>query len=71
MKETHASRLKFYADKDLEVTAELLAHVAHTDQGYEVEAFGNARWNEAKQFHEIEVKWRGCGDVLGTCPKPV
>ncbi len=63
VKEAHASRLKFYTDKDLKVSADLLAHVAHNDQGYEVEAFGDARWNEVKQVYEIAVKWRGLDDV--------
>jgi hypothetical protein len=62
-KEAPASHLKFYADKDLEVSADLLAHVAHNDQGYEVEAFGDARWNEVKQVYEIAVKWRGLDDA--------
>jgi hypothetical protein len=63
VKEAHASRLKFYADKDLEVSADLLAHVAHNDQGYEVEAFGDARWNEVKQVYETAVMWRGLDDA--------
>jgi hypothetical protein len=33
VKEAHSSRLKFYADKDLEVSADLLAHVAHNARG--------------------------------------
>jgi hypothetical protein len=63
VKEAHASRLKFYADKDFDVTADLLAHVAHNDQGYEVEQFGDARWNEAKKLYELEVKWRGLDEA--------
>jgi hypothetical protein len=63
VKEAHASHLKFYADKDLEVSADLLAHVAHNDQGNEVEAFGDALWNEVKQVYEIAVKWRGLDDA--------
>jgi hypothetical protein len=63
VKEAHASRLKFYADRDLEVSADLLPHVAHNGQGYEVEEFGDARWNEVKQVYEIAVKWRGLDDV--------
>jgi hypothetical protein len=59
VKEAHASRLKFYADKDLDVTSDLLAHLAHDDQGYEVKASGDAPWNEVKKVYEIDVKWRG------------
>jgi hypothetical protein len=63
VKEAQASCLKFYVDKDLEVSGDLLAHVAHNDQGYEVKAFGDARWNEVKQVYEIAVKWRGLDEA--------
>ncbi len=63
LKEAHASHLKFYADKDLEVSVDLLAHVAQNDQGYEVEAFSDARWSEVKKVYEITVKWRELDDA--------
>ena len=63
VKEAHASRLKFYADQDLNVDHELLAHVAHNDQGHVVESFGDCRWNPQTKAYEVQVKWRGLDDV--------
>ncbi|ETV64186.1 hypothetical protein H257_18891 [Aphanomyces astaci] len=40
----HTSRLKFYADCDLDVTSELLAHIAHNSEGFIVEAMMDARY---------------------------
>jgi hypothetical protein len=55
--------VEIHADKKLEVTAGLLAHVAHNNQRYEVEASGDARWNEVTKVYEVEVKWRGLDDA--------
>ncbi len=59
VKEAHASHLKFYADKDLDVNQDLLAHVAHHDQGHVVEDFRQCRWNPANKLYEVQIKWRG------------
>jgi hypothetical protein len=56
LKEAHASRLKCWTDKDLDVTEDLLAHAVHNNQGYEVEVFGDARWDEVKKVYEIAAK---------------
>ncbi len=44
-------------------SSDVLAHVAHNDQGYEVESFDAARWNEVKKLSDIEVKWRGLDEA--------
>jgi hypothetical protein len=59
----HASRLKFYADADLRVTTELLDHVAHNSEGFEVEELVAARYVAAKKAYEVLVKWRGLQDL--------
>ncbi|ETV69570.1 hypothetical protein H257_14806 [Aphanomyces astaci] len=59
----HASRLKFYADCDLDVTSELLAHVAHNSEGFEVEAMVDARYIPTTNVYELLIKWRGLQDV--------
>ncbi|ETV69457.1 hypothetical protein H257_14827 [Aphanomyces astaci] len=51
----HASRLKFYAGRDLDVTSELLAHVAHNSEGFEVEAMVSARYPTTKVY-ELLIK---------------
>jgi RNase H-like domain found in reverse transcriptase/Reverse transcriptase (RNA-dependent DNA polymerase)/Integrase core domain/Integrase zinc binding domain len=55
----HSTRLRFYHDPSLSVTADILAHLAHQTQGYEVDALLDLRYDpEAKAFL-IQVSWLG------------
>jgi hypothetical protein len=60
LKAAHATRLRFYEDKELNVTAEL-AQVAELNdhQLYVVSKILDARYNEQAMFHELLVAWRG------------
>jgi Chromo (CHRromatin Organisation MOdifier) domain len=52
--------LRFYKDKDLNVTAELAQATKHNDhQLYVVSKILDARYNEQEMFHELLVAWRG------------
>jgi Chromo (CHRromatin Organisation MOdifier) domain len=60
LKAAHASRLRFYKDKELNVTAELTQAAEHNDhQLYVVAKILNARYNEQEMFHDLLVAWRG------------
>jgi hypothetical protein len=60
LKAAHATRWKFYMDKDLNVTAELAQATEHNDhQLYVVSKILDARYNEQEMFHEFLVAWRG------------
>ncbi|ETV63678.1 hypothetical protein H257_19389, partial [Aphanomyces astaci] len=59
----HASRLIFYEDCDLDVMSELLAHVAHNSEGFEVEAMVDARYVPTTNVYELLIKWRGLQDA--------
>jgi Chromo (CHRromatin Organisation MOdifier) domain len=55
----HATRLRFYHDSSLDITADILAHVAHHNHGYDVRAITDLRYNpEAKEFLML-VSWLG------------
>jgi hypothetical protein len=55
----HSTRIRFYHDPSLEVSADLLAHVAHQSQGYEVQDLLDLLYeSEARQF-VILVSWLG------------
>ncbi|RHZ39657.1 hypothetical protein DYB26_012769 [Aphanomyces astaci] len=56
----HASRLKFCAGCDLDVTSELLTHNL---EGFEVEAMVDARYVATIKDHELFIKWCGLQDV--------
>jgi hypothetical protein len=60
LKAAHATRLRFYKDKDLNATAELAQAAEHNDhQLYVVSKIPDARYNEQEMFHELLVAWRG------------
>jgi hypothetical protein len=60
LKAAHATRLRFYKDKDLNVTAELAQAAEHNDHLlYVVSKILDARYNEQEMFHELLVAWRG------------
>jgi hypothetical protein len=60
LKAAHATRLRFYTDKELNVTAELSQAAEHNDHKlYVVLKILDARYNEQEMFHELLVAWRG------------
>jgi hypothetical protein len=60
LKAAHATRLRFYKNKDLNVTAELAQAAEHNDHKlYVVSKILDARYNEQEMFHELLVAWRG------------
>jgi hypothetical protein len=60
LKPAHATRLRFYKDKELKVTAELAQAAEYNDhQLYFVSEILDARYNEQEMFHELLVAWRG------------
>jgi hypothetical protein len=59
LKAAHATRLTFYKDKELNVTAELAQAAEHNyHQLYVVSKILDARYNEQEMFHELLVAWR-------------
>jgi hypothetical protein len=60
LKAAHPTRLRFYKDKELNVSAELAQAAEHNDhQLYVVSKILDARYNEQEMFHELLVAWRG------------
>jgi hypothetical protein len=52
--------LRFYKDKDVNVSAELAQAAEHNDhQLYVVSKILGARFNKHEMFHEFLVAWRG------------
>jgi hypothetical protein len=59
-KAAHATRLRFYKDRELNVTAELAQAAEYNDhQLYVVSKILDVRYNEQKMCHELLVAWRG------------
>jgi hypothetical protein len=60
LKVAHATRLRFYKDKELKVTADLAQAAEHNDHHlYVVSKILDARYNEQEMFHKLLVAWRG------------
>ncbi|ETI30459.1 hypothetical protein F443_22418, partial [Phytophthora nicotianae P1569] len=55
----HASRLKFFAESDLEVTEELREHVSAQGVILKVEAIRKHRWNPDMRDFELLISWEG------------
>ncbi|ETV93766.1 hypothetical protein H310_12332 [Aphanomyces invadans] len=54
-REAHRSRLKFYADSSLDMSEELLRHVAHNAGGHVVEDFLGCWYNDRLAAYEVLV----------------
>jgi hypothetical protein len=60
-KSAHATRLRFYKDKDLNVAVELYQAAEHNDhQLYVMSKILDARYNKQEMLHELLVAWHGC-----------
>jgi hypothetical protein len=55
----HASRLKFYHDRSLNVTAELEEHVETQGFLYDIKSIDDFRWNPTVKRWEFNVLWSG------------
>ncbi|KAG3156609.1 hypothetical protein PI124_g10786 [Phytophthora idaei] len=58
-REVHASRLKFNSDSTLDVTEELLRHIAHNSEGHVVAKLLDSRYNAETKRFELLASWRG------------
>jgi transposase InsO family protein len=61
--DVHGSRLKFYHDSDLNVTAELRQHVGNQGIVLGVRAIVAHRFNRETQVWELCVSWQGLDDA--------
>jgi hypothetical protein len=67
LKAAHATRLRSYQNKELNVTAELAHAVEHQDpELYVVSKILDARCNEQEIFHELLIAWRGFSVEVAT-----
>ncbi|GMF25467.1 unnamed protein product [Phytophthora fragariaefolia] len=64
--DAHASRFNFFADKGIEVTEELLEHVAAQGIMTRVLELLQHRWNDRSQSYEILVEWHGLEAIEGS-----
>jgi hypothetical protein len=62
IKETHIARIKFYAEKDMNVSEKLLDQIAHQRGFYDIGLFKGIRWNKSLLHYEVLVSWKGFSD---------
>jgi hypothetical protein len=55
----HASRLQFYSDASLDVSTDLLAHIAHNNQGFDVRDLLDVRYDAESKSYCVLVSWLG------------
>ncbi|ETP33057.1 hypothetical protein F442_18351, partial [Phytophthora nicotianae P10297] len=61
--DVHPSRLKFYADSSLDVTEEILEHVAAQGIILAISELKKHRWNASISDDEVLVGWKGLESV--------
>ncbi|GMF46213.1 unnamed protein product [Phytophthora fragariaefolia] len=61
--EVHGTRFKYYADKDFNITAEILEFTTQQGMLLGVEAIKEHRYNAALKRWELLVSWCGLQDV--------
>jgi hypothetical protein len=59
----HPSRVKFYAEADLDVNDEILEHVSRQGVLLKVEKVLDARWNADVSNYQLLVKWDGLEEI--------
>jgi uncharacterized protein (DUF2164 family) len=60
LKTAHATRLRFYQNKEINVTAELAQATECNDhQLYVVSKILGARYNKQEMLHDFLIAWRG------------
>lgn len=59
----HASRLKFFAAVDFNMTQDLLDHIAYVEGGYLVEALIDCKFDRTSKQWLIQVKWMGLDTI--------
>lgn len=62
----HSSRLKFYHDASLNMTAEILDHVSRQGLIYTVRELKDIAWNKSHKRWEVLVAWDGFEDSEST-----
>ncbi|ETV70715.1 hypothetical protein H257_13812 [Aphanomyces astaci] len=65
----HASRLKFFAARDMLVTQALTDHIAYVEGGHLVECFLDCRFDRPTHSWMLRVKWLGI-DILEASWEP-
>jgi hypothetical protein len=58
-REVHVSHLKYYTDRELEITTELRNHIARQNEYFEIQELKDLRFNSETSQHEVLVGWRG------------
>ncbi|GMF52723.1 unnamed protein product [Phytophthora fragariaefolia] len=61
--DVHPSRLKFYADQSLDVTAEVREHIAAQGLILSVRELKEDRWDQEKKYYEVLVSWKGLESI--------
>jgi hypothetical protein len=59
----HASRLKFYADNELNVTDELIQHVSSQGTVLDVDELKGHAWNARTRDYDLQVAWVGLEEI--------
>jgi hypothetical protein len=57
--QVHSTRLRFYHDASLDVTAGLLGQIALNELGYDVQSIKDIRYSSETKQYQVLVSWLG------------
>ncbi|POM78826.1 LOW QUALITY PROTEIN: Chromodomain containing hypothetical protein [Phytophthora palmivora] len=63
VRDVHVSRLKVYSDNTLNITEDLLRHIAHNSEGHVVAQLLDSRYNTANKRFKLLVNWRDLSEA--------
>jgi hypothetical protein len=58
LEKVHASRLKFFSEKDLEINADIKNQIAHNEENFIIEEIRDLRLNKEFNKYELLIKWK-------------
>ena len=62
----HASRIKFFSEKDLEITEEIKNQIAYNNDSLEIERVKDYKYDKEKKNIYLLIKWKGFSDEENT-----
>jgi len=62
----HASRLKFFSEKNLEITEELRNQIAHNEETFEINEIRDIRYEKEYDRYQLFINWKGFSEEENT-----
>jgi Chromo (CHRromatin Organisation MOdifier) domain len=62
----HASHLKFFSERDLEITEEMRNQIAHNEDTFEINEIQDIRYKKDYDQYQLFINWKGFSEEENT-----